>query len=84
MLPPNSAVALIAALGLILAGRLTAQTFRNLHSFTTPDPTYYSNSDGVNLYAGLVAAGNGHTRLRAVLGCSETRTSRESIHENIN
>jgi uncharacterized repeat protein (TIGR03803 family) len=42
--------ALIAGLGLIPAGRVTAQTFTNLHSFT--------GSDGVNPYAGLILSGN--------------------------
>src|ERR1035437_4872422 len=42
--------ALVAGLGLIPAGRVTAQTFTNLHSFT--------GSDGVNPYAGLILSGN--------------------------
>src|ERR1035437_2624021 len=42
--------ALIAGLNLIPAGRVTAQTFTNLHSFT--------GSDGVNPYAGLILSGN--------------------------
>ncbi len=41
----------MAGLGLILTGRVTAQTiFTNLHSFTY--------SDGINPYAGLVLSGN--------------------------
>jgi hypothetical protein len=41
----------MAGLGLILAGRVRAQTiFTNLHSFTY--------SDGINPYAGLVLSGN--------------------------
>jgi uncharacterized repeat protein (TIGR03803 family) len=48
--------ALIAGLGLITAGRVTAQTFTTLHSFTaTPGST---NSDGVAPYAGLILSGN--------------------------
>src|SRR5450759_3417370 len=41
--------ALIAGLGLIPAGRVTAQTFTNLHSFT--------GSDGANPQAGLILSG---------------------------
>ena len=43
--------ALSAALGLILAGPVTAQTFTTLHSFT-------EGIDGVSLQAGLVLSGN--------------------------
>src|SRR5437660_10846557 len=50
---------LTAALGLILSGRVTAQTFTTLHSFTVtsgyPD---YTNSDGANPYAELILSGN--------------------------
>src|SRR3989442_1704575 len=50
--------ALIAALGLIPAGRVTAQTFTTLHSFTpAPDPPYV-NGDGSHPEAGLVLSGN--------------------------
>src|ERR1039457_6106138 len=42
--------ALIAGLGLIPAGRATAQTFTNLHSF--------NYSDGAYPYAGLILSGN--------------------------
>src|SRR6266853_1826635 len=42
--------ALIAGLGLIPAGRVTAQSFTTLHSF--------SGSDGANPYAGLISSGN--------------------------
>src|SRR6266568_5162271 len=41
---------LVAGLGLILAGRLTAQTFTVVHSFT--------GGDGTFPYAGLVLSGN--------------------------
>jgi uncharacterized repeat protein (TIGR03803 family) len=48
--------ALIAVLNLIPAGRVTAQTFATLHSFTaTPyPPPYGTNSDGANPQAGLI------------------------------
>jgi uncharacterized repeat protein (TIGR03803 family) len=42
---------LIAGLGLIPTGRVTAQTFTNLHSFA-------SSSDGANPYAGLILTNN--------------------------
>ena len=42
---------LIAGLGLILAGRVPAQTFTTLHNFT-------DGIDGVSLQAGLVLSGN--------------------------
>jgi hypothetical protein len=42
--------ALIAGLGLIAAGRVTAQTFTNLHSFT-------GGSDGASPEAGLILSG---------------------------
>ncbi len=51
---------LIAALGLIGAGRVTAQTFKTLHSFTAGSGSfpYVTNSDGANPYAGLILSGN--------------------------
>src|ERR1035437_9405074 len=42
--------ALIAGLGLIPAGRVTAQTFTNLHNFT--------GFDGAEPHAGLILSGN--------------------------
>src|ERR1039457_3596479 len=48
--------ALIAGLGLIPAGRVTAQTFTNLHSFTLLNNS--TNSDGAYPYAGLILSGN--------------------------
>jgi hypothetical protein len=42
---------LIAGLGLMLAGRVTAQTFTTLHNFT-------GSSDGRNPHAGLILSGN--------------------------
>ncbi len=48
--------ALIAALGLISAGRVTAQTFTNLYSFTLLNNS--TNSDGANPHAGLILSGN--------------------------
>src|SRR6266516_678894 len=48
--------ALIAALNLIPAGRVTAQTFTTLHSFTaTP---FNTNSDGDAPLGGLLLSGN--------------------------
>ena len=50
--------ALLAGLGLMLAGRVTAQTFTTLYDFTSiynPDET---NSDGANPSAGLILSGN--------------------------
>jgi uncharacterized repeat protein (TIGR03803 family) len=49
---------LIAGLGLVLAGRVTAQTFTTLHSFTRTVPLTGANSDGANPWAGLVLSGN--------------------------
>ncbi len=45
--------ALIAGLNLVPAGRVTAQTFTTLHSFT--------GSDGANPYAGLITDSSGNT-----------------------
>src|SRR5271154_5380598 len=41
---------MLAGLGLLLAGRVTAQTFTTIHSFTF--------SDGANPYAELILSGN--------------------------
>ena len=50
---------LIAGLGLMLAGRVTAQTFTTLHSFTKlSGSSPYTNSDGATPYAGLILSGN--------------------------
>ena len=50
---------LIAGFSLILAGRMTAQTFTTLHSFTTPSSLPpYGNSDGANPIASLILSGN--------------------------
>jgi len=49
-LPP----ALIAGFGLMLAGRVAAQTFTTLYSFTAPVGHPQINSDGANPYAALV------------------------------
>jgi uncharacterized repeat protein (TIGR03803 family) len=51
---------LIAALGLILAGRATAHTFTALHSFMDmPDfPFIHTNTDGGLPYAVLIVSGN--------------------------
>jgi uncharacterized repeat protein (TIGR03803 family) len=51
---PTLAVGLV----LILAGRVTAQTFTPLHSFTALDQTHYTNSDGANPVAGVILSGN--------------------------
>ena len=56
--------ALIASLGLMLAGRLTAQTFTTLHSFTAAYAATsgrfppYTNSDGTHPEARLLLSGN--------------------------
>jgi uncharacterized repeat protein (TIGR03803 family) len=47
---PFLLLSLIAGFGLLLADRVTAQTFTTLHSFT--------NSDGAKPYAGLILVGN--------------------------
>ncbi|HZL78481.1 MAG TPA: choice-of-anchor tandem repeat GloVer-containing protein [Candidatus Limnocylindrales bacterium] len=49
--------ALIAGFSLMLAGQVTAQTFKTLHGFTAIGPTG-NNSDGANPYASLVLSGN--------------------------
>src|SRR5215472_11275483 len=52
---------LVAALGCVLAGRVTAQTFRTLYSFTVPgmDSSGNStNSDGADPAGGLISSGN--------------------------
>jgi uncharacterized repeat protein (TIGR03803 family) len=48
---------LIAALALMLAGRMTAQTFTTLHSFTPTTPPS-TGSDGGAPWAGLILSGN--------------------------
>jgi uncharacterized repeat protein (TIGR03803 family) len=48
---------LIASLGLLLPGRVPAQTFTPLHVFTT-DPYPYTNTDGAHPYDGLILSGN--------------------------
>src|SRR2546425_9931062 len=50
--------ALIAGFGLILAGRVTAQTFTVLHTFTSASGSNATNSDGANPSAGLILSGN--------------------------
>jgi len=53
--------ALTASLGLISASRAMAQTFANLYSFTaspTNSSGYHTNSDGAQLWAGLILSGN--------------------------
>jgi uncharacterized repeat protein (TIGR03803 family) len=51
--------ALIAGLNLIPAGRVTAQTFTTLHSFTALSVPYTgTNSDGAIPQAGLIVSGN--------------------------
>ena len=47
---------LIAVLNLLPAGRLTAQTFTTLHTFTATGP--YTNSDGTGPEAVLILSGN--------------------------
>src|SRR6266446_1738643 len=51
--------ALIAVLSLIAAGRVTAQTFTTLHSFTALFPPYSgTNSDGAYPQGGLILSNN--------------------------
>src|SRR5260370_13859485 len=52
--------ALIAALSLIPAGSVTAQTFTALHSFTATVYTS-SNRDGAYPFAGLITNSSGNT-----------------------
>src|SRR5258708_1130646 len=57
--------ALIAVLNLTPAGRVTAQTFTTLYSFSassTNSSGVSTNSDGAYPYAGLTVAGNGGPR----------------------
>ena len=49
---------LIVSLGLILPGRVTAQTFTILHNFTATSGPYGGNSDGTGPQAGLILSGN--------------------------
>src|SRR5258706_15955235 len=56
--------ALIAVLNLLPAGRVTAQTFTTLYSFTaisTNASGVYTNSDGANPVAGLITNLSGST-----------------------
>src|ERR1017187_2864129 len=48
--------ALIAGLDLMLANRVSAQTFTTLHSFTALN--HSTNSDGSHPIAGLISSGN--------------------------
>src|ERR1017187_9097077 len=53
--------ALLTALGLLLPNRVAAQTFTNLHSFSTEAINalgHYTNSDGVHPEAVLILSGN--------------------------
>jgi uncharacterized repeat protein (TIGR03803 family) len=57
--PTGIAGALIASLGLIQAGRVTAQTFSTLHSFTAVTGLeQWTNSDGSFPVAGLILSSN--------------------------
>ncbi len=59
--PPRSRVlrpVLKAGLALILAGRVTAQTFTTLHSFTSQYGDPAGNTDGAHPEAGLVLSSN--------------------------
>ena len=50
--------ALIAVLNLLPAGRVTAQTFTTLHSFTAlTGPDYNTNSDGASPETGVILLG---------------------------
>src|SRR6266446_4870 len=48
---------LMAGLALILVGRVTAQTFTTLHSFTARCGDLGGNSDGAHSEAGLILSG---------------------------
>jgi uncharacterized repeat protein (TIGR03803 family) len=52
--------ALIACLGLMLAGQAPAQIFTTLYNFTAGSDSsgYVFNSDGANPYAGVIVSGN--------------------------
>jgi uncharacterized repeat protein (TIGR03803 family) len=59
------ALGLVTGLALIPGGRLAAQTFTTLYSFTagsTNSSGAYTNSDGANPYAGLIIAGINNIR----------------------
>ena len=61
--------ALIAGLGLLPAGRVTAQTFTTLHSFTAPSGCYpCTNSDGAGPVAGLITNSSGNTLYGTAIG----------------
>jgi len=49
--------ALFADLGLMLAGRMTAQTFSVIHTFTSASGPNLTNTDGANPSAGLILSG---------------------------
>src|SRR5690242_8406545 len=52
---------LMAGLALLMAGRVTAQTFTTLHSFAITRQNslgFYTNADGANPHAGLILSGN--------------------------
>ena len=49
---------LMVSVNLLLAGRVTAQTFTTLHSFTALDQTYFTNGDGRLPSCTLVLSGN--------------------------
>lgn len=61
--------ALIAGLSLIPAGRVTAQTFTTLYSFSG-----YTNSDGATPYAGLILSGSTLYGAAALGGSSDAGT----------
>jgi uncharacterized repeat protein (TIGR03803 family) len=53
--------ALIAVLNFLPAGRVTAQTFTTLHSFTATNGVAGTNSDGAYPYGGLITNASGNT-----------------------
>src|SRR6266567_2429408 len=55
--------ALIAVLNLLPAGRVTAQTFLTLHSFTAGSSSFpnITNGDGALPHAGLITNSSGNT-----------------------
>src|SRR6266404_3908589 len=73
---------LVVVLGLIPAGRVTAQTFTTLHNFTPLIPSFtnsdgtvrHTNSDGSHPHADLILSGNTLYGVAQVGGSSSSGT----------